>query len=303
MKIRLCDIATTAIAVALVAGCAIRPVPGDRLSKVAVITSGDTNIRALTRFGRLITVVEIDGIPNDKPYGPIELEPGTHAVTMQCGDATNTHRVTVLPGEVYQFAMVASPGVKGCSGSLERVQSAMPEVRQQAEKRAKAELAREQRLAQEKRVRAERAEAEQLARTARAKAEATRAQDAKTEKTERGEAGSVLTSDRGDVADAIARWAAAWSRKDLGAYFAAYAPDFAVPGGRSRRQWEAQRRARIVGKPSIEVKIEALEISVDRNIAQARFRQHYRGGRLNETSSKMLTLVKTNAGWLIQQER
>ncbi len=304
MKIRWHYIASTVIAVTLIAGCAIKRVPTDRLGKVAVITSGDTNLRALTRFGRLITVVAIDGTPNDKPYGPIELEPGTHSVTMKCGDATNTHTVTVLPGEVYQFAMVASPGVEGCSGSLERIQAASPEVQQQAEQRAKAELARKEQLALEERAKAERANAEEFARAERARAEAARAQAAKAlaAKTERDAPDSVMANQR-EVADAIARWAAAWSRKDVGAYLAAYATNFEVPGGRSRRQWEAQRRARIVGKPSIEVKIEALEISVDRDIAQARFRQHYRAGRLNETSNKMLTLVKTNAGWQIQQER
>lgn len=295
MKIRLHYIALTTIAVMLIAGCAIKPVSKDRLSKVAVITSGDTNIRSLTKFGRLITVVAIDGVPNDKPYGPIELEPGTHSVTMKCGDATNTSTLTVLPGEVYQFAMVTTPEVKGCSAILSRVQEASPEVRQEAAARAKAELARKEQLARAERARAERAEAEQLARTARAKAEAA--------KTERREPGSVQSSDQLDVADAIARWADAWSRKDVAAYLAAYAKNFAVPGGRSRQQWEAQRRARIVGKRSIEVKIDDLQVSVDGNTAQARFRQSYRAGRLAETSNKMLTLERTNAGWLIKQER
>lgn len=297
MKKRLHYIALTTIAVMLIAGCAIKPVSKDRLSKVAVITSGDTNIRSLTKFGRLITVVAIDGVPNDKPYGPIELEPGTHSVTMKCGDATNTSTLTVLPGEVYQFAMVTTPGVKGCSANLSRVQEASPEVRQEAAARAKAELARKEQLARAERARveqarADRAEAEQRA---RAKAEAA--------KTERREPGSVPTSDQLDVADAIARWADAWSRKDVAAYFAAYAKNFAVPGGRSRQQWEAQRRARIVGKRSIEVKIDDLQVSVDGNTAQARFRQSYRADRLAETSNKMLTLERSNAGWLIQQER
>jgi ketosteroid isomerase-like protein len=295
MKKRLYYIALTAIAVTLIAGCAIKPVSKERLSKVAVITSGDTNIRALTKFGRLITVVAIDGAPNDKPYGPIELDPGTHSVTMKCGDATNTNTLTVLPGEVYQFSMVTTPEVKGCSATLSRVQEASPEVRQEAAERAKAETARKERLAQ-----AERAKAEEFARAARAKAEAARAQ---APRAERAGPGSVPTSDQLEVADAIARWADAWSRKDVAAYLAAYAKNFAVPGGRSRKQWEAQRRARIVGKRSIEVKIDDLQVSIDGNTAQARFRQSYRAGRLAETGNKMLTLERTNAGWLIQQER
>jgi ketosteroid isomerase-like protein len=105
------------------------------------------------------------------------------------------------------------------------------------------------------------------------------------------------------VSAAIASWVAAWSRKDVDGYLAAYAKNFAVPGGQSRRQWEKERRARIAGKSWIDVKIEALEITVDGNIAKARFRQNYRSDKLTENSSKTLTLVKTNQKWLIQQER
>lgn len=301
MKIRIRHVGSIAIAVALIAGCATRPVPTDRLNRVAIITSGNTNLFSLIKFGPVISVVDVDGKPVDRRYGPIELEPGTHSVTMQCGDETKAIKVTVAAGEVYRFAHVTTPGVKGCSGSLSRVSStASPPAMKEAEKpaqvqRAQDELAKKEQLAREERARAAAARAEQLARTERAKAELARK--------ERAAAGPVLTPDHRDVSAAIANWADAWSRKDVKGYLAAYAANFAVPGGRSRRQWEAQRRARIVGKSRIEVKVEALEISVDGNIAKARFQQHYRSNRLTETSTKTLTLVKTNQKWLIQQEQ
>lgn len=119
---------------------------------------------------------------------------------------------------------------------------------------------------------------------------------------ERAGAAYGLTPDQKDVSAAIARWAAAWSRKDVKGYLAAYAKNFAMPRARSRRQWEAERRARIVGKSWIEVKIEALEITVDGNTASARFRQGYRSDRYTEDSIKNLVLVKTNREWLIQRE-
>ena len=119
-------IASIAIAATLIAGCATERVTTDQLKRVAILTSGDTNFFALTRFGPVISVVEIDGKPIDKPYGPIELEPGTHLVTMKCGDAIKTNSVTVSAGEVYQFAIVTNPGVKGCLGSLSRVRSVNP---------------------------------------------------------------------------------------------------------------------------------------------------------------------------------
>lgn len=294
MKIAKHYIASIAITVTLIAGCALQPIRTDRLDKVAIITSGDTNVMALTKFGPVISLVEIDGKPVDKRYGPIELEPGTHSVTLKCGDQTKASSVTVAAGEVYQFAMVTTPGVKGCVGSLSRVRSADRPARKDAEQseaeRGKAEFDKAVQLAKEERTRAALAKAEQLARTERAKPE-------------RAQAGPVLTPDQRDVSAAIAGWAAAWSSKNVAEYLAAYAKNFAVPRGRSRRQWEAERRARIVGKSWIEVKIEGLEITVDGNIAKAGFRQNYRSNRLTENSVKTLTLVRTNQKWLIQQER
>lgn len=297
MKIRMSHVASIAIAVALLAGCATRPVPTDRLKNVAIITSGNTNLFALTKFDPVISVVDVDGRAVDKRYGPIELEPGTHSVTMKCGDETKTIKVTVAAGEVYQFAHVTTPGVKGCSGSLSRVRSASPAAMKEAAQvvRAQDELARKERLAREQRTKVAPAGADQFARTERARTELARK--------ERTAAGPVLTPEHREVSAAIANWADAWSRKDVKAYLAAYATNFAVPSGRSRRQWEAQRRARIVGKSRIEVTVEALEISVDGNIARARFQQHYRSNTLTETSNKTLTLVRSNQRWLIQQEQ
>ena len=291
MKIAKHYIASIAIAVTLIAGCALGPVRTDRLDKVAIITSGNTNVMALTRFGPVISLVEIDGKPVESRYGPVELEPGAHTVTMKCGDATKTNTVKVVAGEVYQFAMVTTPGVKGCVGSLSRVRTAKPSAKMAADEqivdpeRGKAEFDRAVQLAKEERARADLAKAKQSARM------------------ERAAAGPVMTPDQRDVSAAIADWAAAWSRKDVAGYLAAYSKDFEVPRGRSRRQWEAQRRARIVGKTRIEVKIEGLEIIVDGNRATASFRQNYRSNRLTETGNKTLTLVKTNQRWLIQQER
>lgn len=287
MKTHLYRLVTPVIAVALIAGCAVRSVPTDRLERVAVITSGDINLRSVLRFGPKIKVIEIDGISTPKPYGPIELEPGTHKVTMTCGNATNTVAVNALAGEEYRFAMVTNPGVEGCSASLSRTREASPAARQEAERRAKAELAQKEQRARAERAKAEPAKTEQLVRMERAKPGRT----------------PEAPSDQRDVSAAIERWAAAWSRKDVGAYLAAYAKDFVVPRGQSRRRWEAQRRARIVGKSRIEVKIEALQISVSGNTATARFRQQYRSNRYSDTTDKTLTLVKNNRQWLIQREQ
>lgn len=109
-------------------------------------------------------------------------------------------------------------------------------------------------------------------------------------------------------ADAIKRtvndWAAAWARKDVKAYLGHYASDFAVPGGKSRKAWEAERQARIAKPGDIEVRVENIQIKADgRDRVRASFRQHYRAVSLKSGTNKTLLLVRQGERWLIQQER
>jgi ketosteroid isomerase-like protein len=105
-----------------------------------------------------------------------------------------------------------------------------------------------------------------------------------------------------EVEDAVRAWAAAWSAKDMGAYLAAYGKAFDPPGRQSRKAWEEERRARIVNKSRISVKITDLKISVDGNKATARFRQDYDADSLHVNSRKTLELVKTGDRWAIVRE-
>jgi hypothetical protein len=86
------------------------------------------------------------------------------------------------------------------------------------------------------------------------------------------------------------------------AYFSAYVKDFATLIGRSPRQWEQDRRARILGKSWIKVSFDAPNIDIEGSVARARFRQHYRSDRLNESGIKTLTFVNVNRRWLIREE-
>lgn len=103
-----------------------------------------------------------------------------------------------------------------------------------------------------------------------------------------------------DVASAVRAWADAWSRKDLGDYFAAYAKDF--DGGKSRKAWEQERRERITGKRSISVKISGLKVSINGNKATAQFRQEYKADNLSVSSGKRLDLVRSGGNWVIVKE-
>lgn len=105
-----------------------------------------------------------------------------------------------------------------------------------------------------------------------------------------------------EVEAAVRSWAAAWSQRDMPAYFAAYAPDFRGQTS-SRKAWEQDRHARIAARKRIKVGLSDLRISVDGDQATAKFRQSYASDALSSTSRKTLHLVRTaNGRWLIRQE-
>ena len=102
--------------------------------------------------------------------------------------------------------------------------------------------------------------------------------------------------------DAVMAWAKAWSAKDMAGYLGAYSKEFAPPGKQSRAAWEEDRRKRIVGKNSISVKLDNLDVTINANKAVAKFRQQYHAGALSVSSRKTLHLLKTGDRWLITKE-
>lgn len=105
-----------------------------------------------------------------------------------------------------------------------------------------------------------------------------------------------------DVEAAVEAWARAWAAKDMAGYLAAYGKEFDPPGSQSRKAWEEERRARIVGKSKISVKLSDLDVKVNGNKATARFRQAYSADALNISSRKTLDLVKSGDRWAIVRE-
>jgi tetratricopeptide (TPR) repeat protein len=106
-----------------------------------------------------------------------------------------------------------------------------------------------------------------------------------------------------EITNAIDLWAAAWSRKDVKAYLAAYARDFKTPAGESRSAWDAERQKRITKPGAIQVSYENLRISVDGETATVKFRQHYKSASLKTSSNKTLLMGKRDGKWQILQER
>jgi ketosteroid isomerase-like protein len=105
-----------------------------------------------------------------------------------------------------------------------------------------------------------------------------------------------------DVEAAVQAWASAWSTKDMGGYLGAYGKEFDPPGKQTRQAWEAERRARIVGKSKISVQVSDLHVAVNGNRAVARFKQAYSADALHVTSRKTLELVRSGDRWTIVRE-
>ena len=106
-----------------------------------------------------------------------------------------------------------------------------------------------------------------------------------------------------EITKAIDLWAAAWSRKDVKAYLAAYARDFKTPAGETRAAWDAERQKRIAKPGAIHVSYENLRIVADGEIATVKFRQHYKSASLKTSSNKVLLMGKRDGKWQILQER
>jgi Flp pilus assembly protein TadD/ketosteroid isomerase-like protein len=113
---------------------------------------------------------------------------------------------------------------------------------------------------------------------------------------------AVAANDSQAITSAVNAWASAWSAKDMRGYLAAYGSDFDPAGGASRKQWEEDRRARIVGKSSISVKLSDIKVTVNGNRATAKFRQDYKADALAVNSAKTLELVKAGDRWVIVKE-
>ena len=97
-------------------------------------------------------------------------------------------------------------------------------------------------------------------------------------------------------------WAGAWAAKDMSGYLGAYGKEFDPPGNQSRKAWEEERRARIVGKSHISVRLSDLQVSVNGTRATAKFKQAYSADTLNVSSRKTLELVKAGDKWVIVRE-
>ena len=103
---------------------------------------------------------------------------------------------------------------------------------------------------------------------------------------------------------ALNAWAAAWSRRDADAYFAAYDAGFVPAGGSSRADWEARKRKALETAKRIDVRIAspAVERASDGS-ATVTFRQSYRSDSYSDTVLKRVRMIERDGRWLIVEEK
>jgi ketosteroid isomerase-like protein len=137
----------------------------------------------------------------------------------------------------------------------------------------------------------------------KAEQEEKKKQEADAKREAKAKAGAASDAEQEQVLAAVNGWAKSWSARDVKGYLNAYASDFDLPAGQSRKAWADERRARIEDKGRISVKVEAPQVSVNGNTATVRFRQIYDSDRTKANSRKTLVLVKQSGKWHIKQER
>ncbi len=103
----------------------------------------------------------------------------------------------------------------------------------------------------------------------------------------------------------VKRWAAAWSSRDMDAYFGFYADDFELPAGfGSRQSWRKARKRAIEGKRWIRIDLSQMRaVRTDAIHAIAEFRQDYASDRFADSTLKRLELKLDDGAWKIVRER
>lgn len=108
-----------------------------------------------------------------------------------------------------------------------------------------------------------------------------------------------------EIRQSVQQWAAAWSHQDVAGYLASYAPEFELPDGMSRSDWEALRKSRMRKYQSIEVNLHDLKVQdTSADGANVQFSQDFIGDQYRELGTpKELRLKHIGGKWLIVSEK
>ena len=88
----------------------------------------------------------------------------------------------------------------------------------------------------------------------------------------------------------IDNWKNAWMSQNFNQYIGHYSDNFKNNKGMDLEKWMEFRKPRIINKPSINIKLENLEISKNKNLFNVSFIQIYQSGNINSTTKKTLVI-------------
>lgn len=105
-----------------------------------------------------------------------------------------------------------------------------------------------------------------------------------------------------EVRNALMRWSRAWAAQDVPTYLSVYGSQFVPPEGKTRAQWESDRRLRILGKKKIQHSMNKVEVSVDGQKATTTFEQVYVADRMQMNQRKVIAWQRNEGSWQIVSE-
>lgn len=88
----------------------------------------------------------------------------------------------------------------------------------------------------------------------------------------------------------IDNWKNAWMSQNFDQYIGHYSDNFKNNKGMDIEKWKQFRKPRIVNKPSINIKLENIEISKNKNLFSVSFIQIYQSGNIDSTTNKTLLI-------------
>ena len=88
----------------------------------------------------------------------------------------------------------------------------------------------------------------------------------------------------------IDNWKKAWMSQNFDQYMGHYSENFKNNKGMDLEKWKQFRKPRIINKPSINIKLENIEISKNKNLYSVSFTQHYKSGNIDSTTKKTLVI-------------
>ena len=92
------------------------------------------------------------------------------------------------------------------------------------------------------------------------------------------------------IFEMIENWKNAWMSQNFDQYIGHYSDNFKNNKGMDIEKWKQFRKPRIVNKPSINLKLENIEISKNKNLFSVSFIQIYQSGNIDSTTKKTLLI-------------